>query len=78
MPGWALNIAVDELLKKEFDLYRKNQKPHPIMKKYNLNFVPYQHKDLNIWRNSLRGGISYLDEKPILLFMEVLMIFGLI
>ena len=21
MPGWALNIAVDELLKKEFDLY---------------------------------------------------------
>ena len=25
MPGWALNIAVDELLKKEFDLYRKNE-----------------------------------------------------
>ena len=26
MPGWALNIAVDELLKKEFDLYRKEKK----------------------------------------------------
>ena len=26
MPGWALNIAVDELLKKEFDYYRKLQK----------------------------------------------------
>ena len=22
MPGWALNVAVDELLKKEFDQYR--------------------------------------------------------
>ena len=63
MPGWALNIAVDTLLKKEFDLYRKEQKPHPIMMKHNLNFVPYQHKDLDLWRNSLKGGISYLDEK---------------
>ena len=63
MPGWALNIAVDELLKKEFDIYRKQQKPHPIMKKHNLDFVPYDHKDLDIWRNSLKGGISYLDEK---------------
>ena len=63
MPGWALNVAVDELLKKEFDLYRKEQKPHPIMIKHNLNYVPYQHKDLDTWRNSLRGGISYLDEK---------------
>jgi hypothetical protein len=63
MPGWALNIAVDVLLKKEFDLYRKEQKPHPIMIKHNLNFVPYQHKDLDTWRNSLKGGISYHDKK---------------
>ena len=62
MPGWALNVAVDELLKKEFDQYRKEQKPHPIMVKHNLSFLPYQHKDLDIWRNSLKGGISYLDE----------------
>ena len=63
MPGWALNIAVDELLKKEFDIYRKQQKPHPIMTKHNLDFVPYEHLDLNVWRNSLKGGISYLDEE---------------
>ena len=63
MPGWALNVAVDELLKKEFDQYRKEQKPHPIMVKNNLNFIPFQHKDLDIWRNSLKGGISYLDER---------------
>ena len=63
MPGWALNSAVDELLKKEFDQYRKDQKPHPMMIRHNLNFIPFQHKDLDVWRNSLKGGISYLDEK---------------
>ena len=61
-PPYTLNNTVDELLKKEFDLYRKEQKPHPIMVEHNLNFIPYQHKDLDIWRNSLKGGISYLDE----------------
>ena len=67
IPGWALNVAVDELLKKEFDLYKdfKETNPHPIMVNHNLNFVPYQHKDLDTWRNSqiLKGGISYLDVK---------------
>ena len=63
MPGWALNITVDELLKKEFDQYRKDQKPHPMMIKNNLDFVPFQHEDLDVWRNSLKGGISYLDKK---------------
>ena len=67
MPGWSLNVAVDELLKKEFDLLRTQKKPHPIFKKYNLNFIPYQHKELNNWRNSLTGGISYLDEDTNLL-----------
>lgn len=61
MPGWALNVTVDELLKKEFDYYRNLQKPHPIMIKNKLNFVPYRHKDIDIWRNAKSGGISYLD-----------------
>ena len=62
MPGWALNSAVDELLKKEFDVYRNNQTPHPIMKKYKLNFIPFHHKDINTWREARTGGISYLDQ----------------
>ena len=62
MPGWALNVAVDELLKKEFDQYRKEQKPHPVMNKHNLNYVPYDHKDLDKWRN-FRKGISFTDDK---------------
>ena len=61
MPGWALNTTVDDLLKKEFDFYREKKKAHPIFDKYNLNFIPYQHKDIDKWRNSLSGGISFLD-----------------
>ena len=63
MPGWSLNSTVDELLKKEFDQYRKDKKPHPMMVRYNLDFIPFQHEDLDVWRNSLKGGISYLDKK---------------
>ena len=63
MPGWALNLAVDELLKKEFDFYRKSQKPHPIMIKNKLNFVPFLHKDMYLWRDAKTAGISYLDER---------------
>ena len=37
MPGWALNTAVDELLKKEFDYHRKKKSAHPIMKEYKFD-----------------------------------------
>ena len=39
----------DELLKKEIICIEK-AKPHPIMIKHNLNFVPYQHENLDIWK----------------------------
>jgi predicted nucleic-acid-binding Zn-ribbon protein len=62
MPGWALNSAVDELLKKEFDHYRKLQKPHPFIVKNKLKFIPFQHEKIDYWRDALRGGISFIDE----------------
>ena len=61
MPGWSLNSAVDELLKKEFDEFRKKQKPHVFIEKNNLNLIPYKHEKMDYWRNALRGGISYVD-----------------
>ncbi len=61
MPGWALNTAVDELLKKEFDYYRKIQKPHPFIVKNKLNFIPFQHEKIDYWRDALRGGIAFTD-----------------
>jgi hypothetical protein len=61
MPGWALNTAVDELLKKEFDHYRKIQKSHPFILKNKLNFIPFQHEKIDYWRDALRGGIAFTD-----------------
>ena len=68
MPGWSLNVAVDDLLKKEFDRYRENREPHPIFREYNLNFVPYQHQSMDKWRNSLSGGIEYHDKETNIIF----------
>ncbi len=56
---FSLNIAVDELLKKEFDIYRLEQKPHPICLENNLNAVPFNHENLESWRKSLHEGIQY-------------------
>ena len=61
MPGWALNTAVDELLKKEFDHYRKIQQPHPLILKNKLNLIPFQHDKIDYWRDALRGGITFTD-----------------
>ena len=59
-----LNNAVDELLKKEFDYYRKEQKPHPLMQKENINAVPFQHENLHnqTWRFNFKG-VRYLEKK---------------
>ncbi len=61
MPGWALNTAVDELLKKEFDHYRNIQKPHPFIVKNKLKFIPFKHEKIDYWRDALRGGIAFTD-----------------
>jgi len=68
MPGWSLNVAVDDLLKKEFDYYREKKEPHPLFKEYNLNFIPYEHPDMDKWRNSLSGGIEYHDKDTNIIF----------
>ena len=56
-PGYPINSRVDLLLKAEFDYYRKRQEPHPIFKKYNLNFVPYKMEEqkLRDFRNNFKG-----------------------
>ena len=60
MPGWSLNETTDLLLKKEFDDCREKQIPHKIFSKFGLtNVVPFMHKDLNKWRDSLRHGLEY-------------------
>jgi CRISPR/Cas system-associated exonuclease Cas4 (RecB family) len=58
-PPFSLNNAVDELLKKEFDLYRQSQRPHPLCIENGIEAIPYHHPDLDRWRNSLHAGIEY-------------------
>ncbi len=68
-PGYpfSLNNAVDNLLKKEFDIHRAKKTKHPLMKTYNIDAVPFQHEKIDEWRDAMRKGITYLDEKTNLL-----------
>lgn len=52
---FTLNVAVDNQMKKEFDKYRLLQQPHPIALANKISLVPYQHKDLDTWRNNFKG-----------------------
>ena len=62
-PGWALNSATDELLKREFDVCREQQIPHRLFKKYGLeHVVPFKHEEMDTWRDALRGGIIHKFE----------------
>tara|TARA_Y100001960_G_scaffold107231_1_gene115214 strand:- start:2965 stop:4011 length:1047 start_codon:yes stop_codon:yes gene_type:complete len=59
MPGWTLNETTDLLLKKEFDACRANQTPHRIFSRFGLDHVvPFQHEDMDKWRNSLQHGLQ--------------------
>ena len=55
LPGFTLNLAVDHLLKKEFDVHRKNRSTHPLMKAHGVAAIPYEHPDLEKWRTNFTG-----------------------
>lgn len=64
VPGYPFNLnsAVDELLKREFDVHRAEQTRHPLMEHYGLEAVPFHHVHLDAWRDSLRHGVQYYHE----------------
>ncbi len=55
IPAFTLNSAVDELLKKEFDGYRRQGKPHPLMTAYGIDAVPFAHPMIDEWRENFKG-----------------------
>jgi hypothetical protein len=67
-PGFpfALNTAVDTLLKKEFDIHRANNTNHPLIKKYGVDARPIPHDNLQVWRHNFTG-VQYLHEPTNLL-----------
>lgn len=57
MPGFLLNTATDTLLKKDFDVYRQLQQPHPFMQRNGVgHLVPFQHDDFETWTKALQLG----------------------
>lgn len=54
-PPFQINKAIDELFKKEFDVYRKEGKSHPLMQAFGVAAVPYRHRDLETWRANFTG-----------------------
>lgn len=56
-PGFPFNLnsAVDALLKKEFDIHRVGGTTHPLMKTYGIAAVPFDHSDVDKWRDVFNG-----------------------
>ncbi len=64
---YSLNLAVDQLMKREFDACRIDKKPHPVMRVHGIEAVPFQHPQLTVWRDTPQG-IRYAHPCGIELF----------
>lgn len=54
-PAFTINIAVDTLFKKEFDFHRVAHSTHPLMEEYGIDAVPFEHAQMNTWRENFEG-----------------------
>lgn len=59
-PAFTLNVAVDALLKKEFDVHRARKSAHPLMEQYGVDAVPFEHPSIDLWRDNFKG-LEYRD-----------------
>jgi CRISPR/Cas system-associated exonuclease Cas4 (RecB family) len=66
MPPFLINTAIDELLKREFDGYRKAGEPHPMMVDAGIDAIPFTHDKLDVWRENFTG-VQYTDPESNLL-----------
>jgi len=53
-PPFSLNVAVDHLLKNEFNASRGKEVPSRLAKEH-LSFVPTDHPKLDVWRENFKG-----------------------
>lgn len=54
-PAFTLNVAVDTLLKKEFDIHRANGTTHPLLKHYGVEAIPFDDSRMDVWRENFKG-----------------------
>jgi len=69
MPSFSLNNAVDTLFKKEFDIHRASGEPHPLMKQYGIDAIPFDDPRMEEWRDALRRGVK-AEYKPLNLIIR--------
>jgi CRISPR/Cas system-associated exonuclease Cas4 (RecB family) len=70
-PPFNINKTIDELFKKEFDTYRAQGQPHPLMTDNQVKAVPFQHADLNTWRANFTGVATLHEETNLHVFGAV-------
>ena len=54
-PPFTLNVAVDALMKREFDIHRARGEPHELMREFGVDAVPFHHPQLDQWRENFTG-----------------------
>lgn len=64
----TLNLAVDALLKREYDAHRAAQTVPPLLRENHLDIVPFAHPDLPEWRDNFRGIRRLHQETNLLVF----------
>ncbi len=72
-PGFPFNLnsAVDHLLKKEFDAHRAKNTAHPLMSNYGIDAVPFQHPQMDVWRENFVGVQALHKPTNLLMFGAV-------
>lgn len=56
---YTLQSTVDLLVKREFDHYRLDGRPHPLMVQFGIDGVPFRDPRLTEWRD-MRSGVSLI------------------
>lgn len=57
-PPFNINKAIDELFKREFDSYRAKAEAHPLMTKFKVAAIPFQHDQMDVWRENFTGVVT--------------------
>jgi len=68
---YTINSAIDALLKQEFDLHREDGTAHALIKRYNINAIPYKCKEIDAWRTNFTGIQFYHKATDFLVFDAV-------
>lgn len=70
-PPFQINKAVDQTLKREFDVHRAAASKHPLMEQYGLDAVPFAHAKMNEWRENFKGVQALHKPTNLLIFGAV-------